>query len=65
MLLVTNSISSMLYLPCILSVPTPDISNLGSALSPLVITSTVLNARVLILALGPAVTLFASALENV
>ena len=45
--------------------PTPVGINLGNALRPLDITSTVLNTKVLTLALGPAVTLFATALSNV
>ena len=45
--------------------PTPVSTNLGNAFSPFDITSTVLNTNVLILAVGPAVTEFASALENV
>jgi len=55
----------MLYLPWNLTVDIPVSTSLGNALSPFDITSTVLNASVLILAVGPAVIELVTALEKV
>ena len=61
---VTNRNWSRSHLPCILIVPTPVGTSVGNPLRPLVIVSTVLNASVLIFALGPVVTPFDVALSN-